>query len=205
MTGKPEELATKIDRLDSMEQIRQLAFQYALAVDMRDIDAIVSLHVDEIKVKGIGQGRAALKQHFDRVLRGFTEAKHLVGNHIIEFEDADHAIGMVYCRCEHEIETKWVIMPMLYLDTYERRGGVWYFARQRYLGRWYANEWNEPPIGNLKVRWPGRKWADGNFQERFPAYQAFWAKDSVADEAIAPVERDKFLRFMLRNQPIPER
>src|SRR5690349_4349937 len=87
------DLAAKIDRLESMEQIRQLAFKYALAVDMRDLDAIVSLHVDDVKVKNIGQGHAALKQHFDRTLRNFKGSAHHIGNHIIEFETPDRAIG----------------------------------------------------------------------------------------------------------------
>jgi len=172
---------------------------------MRDLDAIVSLHVDDVAVKNIGQGRAALKTHFDRVLRGFKGSAHHIGNHVIEFETADRAIGMVYCHCEHEMDDKWVHMKMLYLDSYERRDGVWYFARQRFLGSWYASDWREAPTGPQKIRWPGRKAIDGKFHDSFPTYAAFWAKDSLADEPVMPVDPDKFLRTMLRDQPIPER
>jgi ketosteroid isomerase-like protein len=202
--SQTSDLAAKIDRLDSTEQIRQLAYKYGLAVDMRDLDAIVSLHVEDVRAKGIGQGRQALKQHFDKVLRGFTSSSHMVGNHVIEFEDPDHAIGMVYCHCEHEIGDKWIHMQMLYLDTYERRGGAWYFARQRYLGRFYATDHTEHPIGPQKVRWPGARPVDGAFHARFPAYDEFWTR-RLGDEPVKAVDPARFLRTMLRDQPIPER
>src|SRR5579862_1872055 len=166
--GNDESLAqlqAKIDRLESIDQIRQLACKYAAAVDMRDLDALVGLHVDDVAVKGIGRGRVALKKHFDRILRSFTGSCHHIGNHIIEFEHRDGAIGLVYCRVEHEIGDRWVIMQLLYLDVYERRQGLWYFARQRYLGRWYATDMMMPPTGPHKVRWPGRPPADGRFHD----------------------------------------
>lgn len=193
-------LAAKIDRLDSHEQIRQLACRYALAVDMRNLDALVSLYVDDIAVAGIGGGRAALKRHFDRSLRAFTGACHHIGNHVIEFEDDGRALGLVYGRSEHEVGEAWVHMQMLYLDTYERRGGTWYFARQRFLGRWYAAAPGEAPTGTNKVRWPGRAPADGPFHAPFPSYQAFLDVLSTADEPVVDVPRDRFLRIMLRGR-----
>jgi len=199
------DLAAKIDRLESREQIRQLAFKYALAVDMRDLDAIVSLHVDDVKVKNIGEGRAALKKHFDRTLRNFKGSSHHIGNHIIEFETPDRAIGMVYCHCEHEMGDDWVHMKMLYLDNYERRKGAWFFSRQRFLGSWYAAEWRAPPVGPQKIRWPGRKPVDGKFHDAFPTYKEFWEAQSLADTPVTAVVPEHFLRTMLRDQPIPER
>jgi hypothetical protein len=42
----------------------------------------------------------------------FTGTSHHIGNHIIEFEDADHAHGVVYSKNEHE--THW---PLFYMNT----------------------------------------------------------------------------------------
>ena len=99
-------LETRIDRLESSEAIRQLAYRYALAIDVRDLDAVVSLYDEDIRVGKDTRGRQALKAVFDRVLRGFTVTSHQVQNHVIEFDDADNAQGFVTCRCEHE-----VVMP----------------------------------------------------------------------------------------------
>ncbi len=197
-------LAEKIDRLESYEQIRQLAGKYALAVDMRDLDALVSLYVDNVDVTGIGRGRAAMKRHFDRTLRNFTGACHQIGNHVIEFEDADHAIGLVYGKSDHEVGDAWVAMQMLYLDAYERRNGTWHFGKQRFLGRWYAAAPGEGPTGDLKVRWPGRAPVAGVFHAPFPSYAKFWTRASIADEPLKSIPPDRFLRTMLRDRTIGE-
>src|SRR5262249_40565635 len=40
---------TDLERLLAYEEIRQLAARYALAVDARDLDALVELFVDDVK------------------------------------------------------------------------------------------------------------------------------------------------------------
>jgi hypothetical protein len=116
-------LSRRIDRLESLEQIRQLPARYALALDMRDLDALAGLFPEDVEV-GKSRGREALRAWFDRTLRvQFTGTSHHVGNHVIEFEDADHARGVVYSRNEHETATEWVIMQMMYVDDYERSDG----------------------------------------------------------------------------------
>lgn len=106
-------------------------------------------------------GRAHLKRWLDDTLRQqFTGTSHHLGNHIIEFDDPDHAHGVVYSKNEHETPTKaggseWVIMQMLYWDNYERIDGCWYF-RRRLPCYWYATDINKPPVGDDKMRWPDR-------------------------------------------------
>jgi hypothetical protein len=45
----PPEGMRVLDQLLAYEQIRQLAARYALAVNMRDLDALVDLFVDDVK------------------------------------------------------------------------------------------------------------------------------------------------------------
>ncbi len=123
-----ETLLARIDRLESLDEIRQLAAKYSLSLDMRDMDAHVNLFVPDIRVSRDKVGRAHLKRWLDDTLRlQFTGTSHHIGNHIIEFEDADHAHGVVYSKNEHETpcadgRSEWVIMQMLYWDNYERQG-----------------------------------------------------------------------------------
>jgi len=147
------ELQARLDRLEADAAIRQLAFGYALAIDARDLDAIVNLYVDDIKAGG-GQGREALKAVFDASLRQFTTSAHHVTNHLIEMLGPDDALGLVSCRVEHEVGDQWVTISLVYHDRYVRRDGVWLF-RGRVQSRLYATAHDDPPVGEAKVRWPG--------------------------------------------------
>ena len=102
-------LVQRLDRLESMEEIRQLAGKYSLSLDMRDLDAHVNLFAPDIRVGAGRTGRAHLKQWVDDTLRHqFTGTSHHIGQHIIEFADADHAVGVVYSKNEHEAGAEWV-------------------------------------------------------------------------------------------------
>src|SRR5688500_13848507 len=125
------ELLHRIDRLESLDEIRQLAAKYALALDMRDADAWAGLFPADVKVGDGRSGRAALRNWFDEVHRvQFTGTAHHIGGHIIEFIDPDNALGVVYSKNEHEAGDEWVIMQMMYFDRYERIEGRWHFRRR---------------------------------------------------------------------------
>ena len=51
-------LLARLDRLESLDEIRQLAAKYALSLDMRDLDAHVNLFVEDIRVSREQVGRA---------------------------------------------------------------------------------------------------------------------------------------------------
>ena len=147
-------LEDRIDRLESIEEIRQLVSKYSLSLDMRDLDAHVNLFAEDIRVSRDATGRANLKKWLDDTLRlQFTGTSHHVGNHIIEFDDPDHAHGVLYSKNEHETPSEsgdeWVIMQMLYWDNYERINGHWYF-RRRLPCYWYATDLNKPLLENKK-------------------------------------------------------
>jgi ketosteroid isomerase-like protein len=158
-TKNMSHILSRIDRLESLDEIRQLPAKYSLALDMRDIDALVNLFPEDVRVGKGMQGRAHFKRWMDETLRTqFTGTSHHIGNHIIEFNDPDHAIGVVYSKNEHETTRAdggidWVIMQMIYWDQYERIDGRWYFQR-RLPCYWYATDLNNPPVGEHKMRWP---------------------------------------------------
>lgn len=135
---------------------------------MRDLDAHVNLFAPDIRVGRERRGRGHLKAWVDTTLRDqFTGTSHHLGQHLIEFTDPDHAVGVVYSKNEHETGPEWVIMQMLYWDDYERIDGRWCF-RRRLPCYWYASDLNRPPIGDLKMRWPGREPYEGTFHDLFP-------------------------------------
>ena len=203
-------LEERIDRLESLDAIRQLPAKYALALDMRDMDAMVSLFVEDVRVGKDASGRLALRAYMDRTLRSpFTGTSHHIGGHIIEFDDADHAHGVVYSKNEHETPVEggadeWVIMQMMYVDDYVRRDGSWHFARRLPL-YWYATDLNKPPVGDRKMRWPGTEWVEGNFHKLFPSYDEYWAREGDHGGPVAePAPLEKFLEMMRRGQAAPK-
>jgi hypothetical protein len=205
------ELLARLDRLEALDEIRQLAAKYSLSLDMRDMDAHVNLFAEDIRVSRELTGRAHLKRWLDDTLRlQFTGTSHHIGNHVIEFDDPDNAHGVVYSKNEHETPcangaTEWVIMQMLYWDNYQRIGGRWYF-RRRLPCYWYATYLNKPPVGDNKMRWPDREPYAGAFHDLWPSWEEFWAHSPAADapEVTAPAPVEQFLNQMRRDQPLPK-
>jgi hypothetical protein len=203
-------LLSRIDRLESLDEIRQLVAKYSLSLDMRDMDAHVNLFVDDIRVSREQVGRAHLKNWLDDTLRQqFTGTSHHIGNHIIEFEDPDRAHGVVYSKNEHETPcadggSEWVIMQMIYWDNYERRDGRWYF-RRRLPCYWYATDINKPPVGDNKMRWPDREAYEGAYHELWPSWTEFWANppDNSEPDVAPPAPIEQFLNHMRRGAPDP--
>lgn len=205
MTTSTPSLEARIDRLESLDAIRQLPAKYALALDMRDMGAMVSLFPADVRVGKDASGRQALRAYMDRTLRSpFTGTSHHIGGHVIEFDDPDHAHGIVYSKNEHETGDEWVIMQMMYSDDYVRQDGRWYFARRLPL-YWYATDLNKPPIGDRKMRWPDTEWVEGNFHKLFPSFAEFWSREGDSGAPVAePAPLEKFLETMRRGQSAPK-
>jgi hypothetical protein len=198
-------LENRVDRLESIDAIRQLASKYALTLDMRNLDQHVNLFVSDVSVGKHGKGRQALKIWANDTFRNqFSGTSHHIGNHIIEFLDKDNAIGVVYSKNEHETEDEWVIMQMLYWDTYVRVDGSWLF-KKRLPMYWYATDINKPPLGDNKMRWPGREPYEGHFHDLFPSWKRFWDSDYNAENDVAePAPAEQFLEILREGISSPD-
>ncbi|MGO4837923.1 nuclear transport factor 2 family protein, partial [Rhizobiaceae sp. 2RAB30] len=118
MADERDDIRARLDRLESRDEIRQLISKYALALDMRDMDAMANLFVEDVAASAGKRGRQALRDWLDDTMRKqFDGTSHHVGTTIIEFVDADNAVGIVYSKNEHETGPEWVIMQMMYYDT----------------------------------------------------------------------------------------
>ena len=172
---EPSTLEARVDRIESLGSIRQLAFRYALAVDSRDMDALVALFVADVRVGRDAVGRDALRIWFTETLRVPKASVHFVGNHIIDFEDADHAHGIVYCRDELEVaETgSWNVGMFQYWDTYVRIDGEWFFERRRFH-RWYLVDALTRPSRGAGVSDGTGSLTTHQLPEAFDSWDRFW-------------------------------
>jgi hypothetical protein len=161
-----------LDQLLAYEQIRQLAHRYALAVNMRDLDALLELFVDDVRVGGGRVGRAALRDAFLAHI-GTADVDVLeVTTHVINVLDPDHARGTVYSRCEMGRREEWARQSIAYEDRYERRAGVWYFGSRHHL-LFYGVQVQERPLDQPSANWPAHVLGRGSVPYDWPSWQAF--------------------------------
>lgn len=166
------DLAARLERVESSLEVAQLPARYAMALDARDVDALVALFVDDVEAGPEDRGRDALARWYDRVLRRFYRSIHLICGHQFDFVDADHATGSVYCRAEHEDGDGWFVITMRYDDVYERRDGRWCFVRRR-EHPWYSVDVTERP-GPDFIRWPADVELRSAMPQRMESWRRFW-------------------------------
>ena len=165
-----------LERLIARDEIRDLAHRYALATDSRDLDALVALFVEDVRVGRDETGREALRRDFDEQLRGVGVTILFVGNHVIEFDDDEHAVGTVYCKGEIQDGARWISQAIQYRDRYERRDGHWYFVRRRHL-LWYGLEEPRNPLAQPPANWPENHAGRGTLPESWESWRQFWDRD----------------------------
>jgi hypothetical protein len=177
MTNPGETLELRLDRLESRAAIGQLAIRYALAIDGRDLDEWVGLFIPDVQVGRSAYGRAALRDYIEPRLRSFGRSMHQICGHRIDLDlnDPDAASGLVYCRAEHEVGDRWIIMAICYFDTYSRVDGDWFFRRRKER-HWYSVDVNEHPQSVEFDSWKRERPAD--LPDAFPNWSAFWGEST---------------------------
>ena len=166
----------QVARLVAHDEIRLLASRYAVALDSRDLDALVALFVDDVQVGRSDAGRDALRRSFQRSLASVGVTILHVGTHVIDLIDPDHATGIVYCAGQVQEGERWIHQSILYRDTYERRDGSWLFVRRVHeLFHGVAAPTN--PLDQEPANWPERSFGRGTAPGSFPTWTSFWARD----------------------------
>jgi ketosteroid isomerase-like protein len=172
------------EELLARDRIRQLAARYALAVDAKDVDGIAKLFVDDVDNGRYGLGHEGVRRFYDQSLRKFHCSMHLIGTHVIDFDDDDTAQGIVYCRAHHHVlqPEHWFDEALAYFDTYERIAGEWRFRRRR-VRSWYRQEVGHPVNGPHRVsptiESSGPK-RGARMPEAFSTFDAFWLREPLA-------------------------
>jgi len=117
--------------------LRALVEQYARGADTRDAVLYADVFTDDgVLVTNVSEvhGRERLLTIAPKLGR-YRATMHLVGNHTVVFDDADHATGTTYCQASHvtardEGDTVYVMM-IVYHDTYVREPRGWRISHRR--------------------------------------------------------------------------
>lgn len=166
--GEVERLRRVADR----DEIRQLAYRYAWTLDARDIGGTAELYVPEVRDRMLAR--------FERSMSGVGVTVLLVGNHLVDFDAADEAHGLVYCRGYIEPRDgreagRFVEQAILYRDRYRRCDGAWKFV-DRVHELWYGVETAEQPLRQPPADWPEHHQGIGTVPYGEPTWEAFWAR-----------------------------
>lgn len=173
---EPTSADERLDRMESYAAIQQLAARYARALDARDMDTVVSMFNPNVQVGAGAHGQRALKAWLSELMSQMRTSVHLVAQHVIDFADADHATGIVYCRDELERPDRgeWAVGAIQYWDEYSRVDGEWYIDRRR-LHRWYLVDALERPGPGAGVNDFGEHIRERLLPDAYPSWDAFWA------------------------------
>ena len=188
------DLLHRIERIEAQLAIQQLPPRYALAVDSRNLDALVDLFVPDVDCGRWGQGREALKRFYEPTLRDFYRCQHQICGHVVELLGPDRARGTTYCRAEHEDRDRWYVMAICYFDEYRRVEGQWCFER-RTERHWYSADHLERPNDGAGEagfqRWPRftRERHQPGLPQHWPSWNAYWER--AGDGAVASVTRKR--------------
>jgi hypothetical protein len=181
---QPTSAEERLDRLESLATIRQLAMRYGLAVDARDVDALADLFVENVRLSRTESGRDLMRAWYVRSLSQFQDSVHFVGNHIIDFDDADNARGIVYCHDEldRRDQGRWEWGKIQYWDRYVRVDGEWYF-KYRNFNRWYMVDALERPVHGAGFGPGVDNLPTGVLPQAFASWDRFWAEVEAGESA----------------------
>jgi hypothetical protein len=165
-------LDSLLDELWSERAIRHLAYDYAFAVDTRDVDLALSLWAEPDAVAELPD----IDIHFIRAASArwasFGPSILFVGNHRIRFVDSDSATGTVYCLVQMEYDGRFVAQTVLYSDQYIRQDGRWLFLRRRHM-MWYGDSPERNPFDQAPANWPVSPVGRGILPEEFASYREY--------------------------------
>jgi 3-phenylpropionate/cinnamic acid dioxygenase small subunit len=178
-------LAERVARIEDRLDIGQLPVRYALAVDERDVETWVELFVPDIQLGRDGQGRDDLRRLIAPQLRWFYRSVHQIVGHRVELLGPDTARGEVYCRAEHEVGERWIVMAIRYDDEYRKVDGSWLFSRRRER-HWYAADVTEHPQAVAFDSWGTTPGGPTLPRDEDP-WTSFWDGHDVSGITASPV------------------
>jgi uncharacterized protein (TIGR02246 family) len=179
------DLSERIRRIEDRLEIDQLPIRYALAVDSRDVESWLALFVPDVRVGREATGREALREVITPQLRWFYRSIHQIVGHRVELLGPDVARGHVYCRAEHEVGERWIVMAIRYDDDYRKVDGQWLFARRRER-HWYAADVTDRPQSVAFDGWDIPP-TPANLPGLSPTWPMFWAGHETSDLTDKPV------------------
>jgi ketosteroid isomerase-like protein len=132
--------AAALDEALSRDAIRHLITGYCRAADRADAELMESLFWEDASIiSGIvnGSGADFAAGVTDYIATNLDVCFHSVANEWIEVK-GDHAVGEHYILAHNRAGGADTLTGGRYVDSYERRGGIWKIAHRSFICDWTA-------------------------------------------------------------------
>jgi hypothetical protein len=135
MTITLEDLAARLDRVESELALHRLVHDYCIGADQRDLgrwesvwapDAVWEAGPDRV-ITGIGAIRATVQEQWET----FPVMQHAAANHTVEVTGSTATGRSDLVLLLQLPDLRWVVGGGAYEDEYRREEGVWRIARRR--------------------------------------------------------------------------
>lgn len=170
------DMQAELQALIDKQKIMELVYNYSRGVDRQDFALLRTLYTDDATDDHGGLYCGPAKGYIDwleQALPACDMTAHSVHNHLIALESASRAQGEVYVTAYQRLHAgsegfAELVQGLRYLDHYEKRDGVWLFAR-----RTLVNEWTQigtafwdldhpvmrgTPVGSATAADPSYRW-----------------------------------------------
>jgi hypothetical protein len=130
--------STRLDTALSRAAIHDLVMAYSRGLDRADPELLASIFWDDSSViSGVinGSGAEFARAIVDYVTSNLDYCFHSVANEWIEVK-GDHAVGEHYIIAQHTSGGADVMTGGRYIDSYERRGGIWKIKSRTFVVDW---------------------------------------------------------------------
>jgi ketosteroid isomerase-like protein len=164
--------AQELDAALSRDAIRALLTGYCRGIDRGDKALLTSIYwEDSTVVSGMvnASGAQFASDTVDFVTANLDYCFHAIANEWIEVK-GDHAVGEHYVTAQVSVGGQDVTTGGRYIDSYQRRGGVWKIAARTFVADWNTSHPNSLELDGMYEPLKTR----GSFGKGDPVY-ALWA------------------------------
>lgn len=138
----------RVQRLVDRAEISDVQLRYATGTDSRDWQLFRSCFTEEVEVDfSEGFDQPAVRIPADTWVAGtaprmesFTATQHMITNHVITFDDDDHATCVAYVRASHHRPNSHGDSDQTvygyYTNTFERTADGWRMSKVKLTAQW---------------------------------------------------------------------
>jgi ketosteroid isomerase-like protein len=175
------DLEARIARLEAESAIRQLIARYCFSIDDRRVAEIAALFTADAVVTSAdgvmnAEGVDAIMAQYAARFAVLGPGAHYMHDIRLDFQDADHATGLVSGHAELERNATMMVTALRYHDAYRRTDAGWRIARRQINFLYYVDVADYPGIMLHKDR--NRAYATpkpADFPEALPG----WARGDL--------------------------
>jgi len=175
-----DDLAARIDRLESESAIRALAARYCFAIDNHDLDAVSDLFTEDARVWSRdavmdATGRDAVIEQYRQRFAVLGPSNHVSHDHWVRFGgDADRAEGQLSAHAELWRNEETMVTALRYDDVYRRDGGTWRFQERALSFLYYVPLAEYPAILGRRDRMRAYpEPAEADYPEKLPSWKDY--------------------------------